>query len=163
MTSSIALFQVNVNAFRATASRDFTKNDFCNLCSMLKSVFDNKYEFEPQAISEGGIVFANLEADQFKSMKLYGITHSGTYGWIKKGETILEWKDNNEVLCVKDYVLTGNIRAFNYLKWTREEINLFAKCLMEFGFTIEMLEFTDEELSGYEEYYLNFFMKQFKK
>ena len=155
------MFQVNVNVFNATPKKDFTKGDFYNLCLMLKTAFDNKYEFEPQAITEGGIVFANLEDNCFKSMKLYGITHNTTYGWIVKGATLSEWKDNNVILCKKDYMLTGNIRAFNALKWSHTEIELFAKCFREIGFEVEMLGFTDEELSGYEEYNLAFLRSRF--
>jgi hypothetical protein len=94
MASPIALFQVNVDVFRATATTDFTKGNFIKLCHLLKKSFADKHEFEPYAITEGGILFESTDGipcslDRIKCMKLYGITQNGTYGWIKRGVTLL--------------------------------------------------------------------------
>jgi hypothetical protein len=121
--------------FTITSLNIIKKSDFYDLCKILSEEFNKYYNtteyiFEPEPISEGGILFKqipNMKNKMYKSMRIY-ISQYGNYGYIN--DNILdEWKNNNDILCNKNVVIDTFLKSFNDAPlWTIEELNIFKKC-----------------------------------
>jgi hypothetical protein len=105
--------------FTITSLNIIKKSDFYDLCKILSEEFNKYYNtteyiFEPEPISEGGILFKqipNMKNKMYKSMRIY-ISQYGNYGYIN--DNILdEWKNNNDILCNKNVVIDTFLKSFN--------------------------------------------------
>ena len=81
-------------------SKDLLYRDIVKLCLDLNEEFDNKYEFEPEPISDGFIYIKKFNEDEetdkekYKCMRIYGTQHRTP--WIP--QNVMEiWKDNDSV------------------------------------------------------------------
>lgn len=131
------------------------KKDFVLLCELLATEFNkyyntNTYSFEPEAISEGGIVFGNFRGDnnnpKFKTMRLHTITELGKYGWINKN-VMEEWKNSEDILCNNNQKIGTTLKAFYGAPlWTINELKMFEKCFNIIGWKIVSSYPTKEDL-----------------
>jgi hypothetical protein len=95
-----------------------------------------EYEFKPEPISEGGIVFSNFPGygdGKYKSMRIF-ISQYGEYGII--GDDVMDkWKNNNKILCDKGETIDTFLKSFDGAPlWTIEELTIFEKCFNTIGF-----------------------------
>jgi hypothetical protein len=129
------------NGFRLTSLKIIKKQDFYILCKMLEQEFNShyntiEYEFEPEPITEGGILFKNMPGKKdkmYKSIRIY-ISHLGKYGHINDN-SLEEWKNNQDILCNDKIKIETFLKSFNSAPiWTIEELNIFKKCFEYIGF-----------------------------
>ena len=140
------------NGLHLKAERNVTKNDIITLCMRLNSKYSDSCEFEPEGITEGGIVFkwptspSCYEAGAAPITSLEGcvgpppravvpyktVRFSNGNGRIKwcwiNNNVMSEWTNNSDIVFVKN-----------------EKINTFLKSL--FGAPL----FTIDELKSWEE------------
>ena len=122
-----------------------TKSDLIHLTVCLGEVFGEGWKFEPEAITEGGIVVEDWPGKtplMYKSMRFhYGVSARSKWRWPSvPDEHRLEWEHSNEVVWHalskhprKDWCNTW-IKAFHYAPpWTVGELRKVAGVLAEFG------------------------------
>ena len=135
------------SGFILTSMRVITKSDFYNICKLLKSEFNayyntTEYEFEPEPITEGGIIFKkmpnminslNPSKTLYKSMRIY-ISMLGKYGFITEN-SLSEWENNQDILCGEKLKLDTYLKSFHGAPlWTIDELKIFKMCFEQHGF-----------------------------
>lgn len=118
-------------------SREITKSDIVNICNELKNEFSGKQEFEPEKITEGGILFKsyNGEEESFGRKGPYkSIRFIGNSLWKTVDDS---WKIGNmEVVIDKHTKIDLFLKAFDEApSWKISEKNIFKKVLLNNGFT----------------------------
>ena len=117
-------------------SRDITKADIVNICSSLNREFMlNKlgnHEFEPEPITEGGIIF--------KSYSGHGPYKSIRFLMNRNWKTVYPDKpwtlNDTEVVLVKNNRIDLFLKAFHGApKWSNEEKLIFKRVFCNNGFT----------------------------
>lgn len=120
--------------YRLKTSRTITTLDILQLCQDLRDTFNatynsTEYEFEPEGISEGGIVFRSLPGNQYKTMRL-GIYQCGKWPWVN----IQKWKDDPITILQADVEVQTFLKAFDDAPlWTLQELKLFEQCFAKIG------------------------------
>jgi hypothetical protein len=83
--------------------RIITKDDIITMCKLLnsKDAYSNLCEFQPEPISEGGIIFKfnNLDNKWYKSVRLCVTKDESKGKWYFINDNCLsEWTGNNEIM-----------------------------------------------------------------
>jgi len=132
------------------STKSITKKEFIELCILLSNEC-NEYVFTPETISEGGILFKNFnDGNKYKTMRLHKIVdnyyyyyrngYSGMksfYSFRINGNELEEWKNNEDILCNKDTLITTFLKSFNDVQpYTIEELKLFEKCFNQIGINV---------------------------
>lgn len=123
-------------------SRLVTTHDFVWLCGLLNKLFNekfntNEYCFEPEPITEGGIIFKNWPnktSEQYKSFR-FGPRNDNMGKWPKIEEDVLQkWKTTQPVVVFTGGNTPTTLKAFDTApSWTIEELKLFEKALETIG------------------------------
>ena len=114
-------------------TRDITKADIVNICSSLTVEFKKNelgnHEFEPEPITQGGIIFKSFAYRPYKTMRFNGNT---MWPWID-----CEWTENDKtIVLVKQKSIGLFLKAFyDAPKWTPKEKDIFRRVLCNNGFT----------------------------
>ncbi len=151
------------------AYKNITKQDFIELLNNLQKRFNElynttDYSFSPEPITEGGIVFNNLD---YKTMRLYftdknvSVVENNLYGWINENVKE-EWKSNEDILIKLNSYLGTTLKSFHSApQWTNNELVIFIECFYDIGLslyktpkkkTLKTLKTIDDP-----EYYINLF------
>ena len=100
-----------VHGLTFKTKRIITKNDIITMCNLLNSrdEYSNLCKFEPENISEGGIVFKfnDLEKNWYKSVRLC-VGDNGSRGqwyWIYN-LSLSDWVGNNDMIFDKQNKFT---------------------------------------------------------
>ena len=122
--------------------RNITNKDLLLLCNLLNNEFNTfykstLYKFEPECISEGGIIWAEYPNKiGYKSIRLF----LNSYPWITKiyddPEIIIHNIDNKNCSYEGKKIQTFLKSFDNAPKWTVEELAIFNKCFTN----IDLLE-----------------------
>lgn len=133
-----------IDGFYIQPQKTITKNDIITMCELLNQhdFYKDICSFEPEPISEGGIVFKfiNNPYDYYKSMRIY---FSKTYGyndgeWYSINKDVMnEWKNNDDIIAKKSK--RKQIRTFlksfrNAPIFTKEELKIWENCFEKIGF-----------------------------
>jgi hypothetical protein len=146
--------------YKILFKNDITKNDMVILCNKLNEKFNEHYHttkfvFEPEPISEGGIVWRswpNKHPDMYKSMRFtYGNIPEWKWASVSKN-VMTEWINNEDIVFKALYGITDCynvpvrkttkkytpmntfLKAFeNAPSWTITELEIFAECFGEIG------------------------------
>lgn len=132
-------------------TENLTHKDFIELCKLLTVEFGEGYEFIPEGISEGGILWKKwpgYETKHYKTMRVPVNRHAGdplekcgsskTCRWpyIHERTVMVDWESDESILVYK----SKQNRIYTYLKayhgapaWTVDELNKFKKCFKQFG------------------------------
>ncbi len=133
------------------AGRSVTTHDFAKLCERLAEKFNNhysseEYRFDPERITEGGIVFSNYEGypGPYKAIRLFARRKEGTgfanslirWPWIDTDQ-LSEWTQAEaKELYPEGARIDTFLKAFRGAQeWTKCELELFETCFKEVGFT----------------------------
>lgn len=121
-------------SYNISMTKDITKNDIITLCELLnnRELFHGICTFEPEPISEGGIIFRYIHPTSdkwYKCIRIEMIDQYERWPFINK-DVMKEWKDNNDLL-----FNAGSVQG-TFLKssggapsFTLEELNSIESCL----------------------------------
>lgn len=125
--------------------RTITKADFIRIVNRLNGVFGDGWVFEPEAISEGGIVIKNWPGktrEMYKSMRFfYRDPKTGQFSWPTVTlEYYQEWEQSDDIVWSplslrprKDWCVT-RLKAFRFAPpWTVQELRKIETVLNDFG------------------------------
>ena len=120
--------------------RIITKDDIITLCKILnsKDQYSNLCEFEPEGISEGGILFKfkdNLDNKWYKSVRLC-VNWDGSKGkWYWVNDNYLsEWTGNDDIIFDKNNKFTLSLISFSGAPlFTLEELKVWEECFNQIG------------------------------
>ena len=141
------------SGYTLLSKKDITKNDIIELCELLTSEYNNGYTFEPESITEGGIVFKLPEFvrdDKYKSVRLnfkncrYGGRESyfcdfyrGEWPFVNKN-TMIEWKNDNYVLLKEKYKIDIFLKSFDGAHpFTIDELKIWEYCFKKIGLEVK--------------------------
>lgn len=137
------------SGFDIFITRDITKGDMVNICNDLTEKFDNKYQFEPEPITDGFLYIKNLK---YKCMRL-SCFHAP---WVNRN-VMEEWKDNNDIFVKKttDDKFKGRRKNYgNTEKGNPNGYNYYSTCLKSFydapAWTYDELKTIKEVLEKYD-------------
>jgi hypothetical protein len=129
-------------------TRDITKADMVNICNELTEKFDNKYQFEPEPITDGFLYIKNLK---YKCMRL-SCSHAP---WVNSN-VMEEWKDNNDIFVKKttDDNFKGRRKSYYDTKKGVYGSNYYGTCLKSLydapAWTYDELKTIKEVLEKYD-------------
>lgn len=120
--------------------RTVTKNDIITMCNLLnnREEYSNLCEFEPEGISEGGIIFKfknGFDPKWYKSVRLcvHCDGSKGKWDFIRKN-VMTEWSGNNDI------IFNAKNKSSTYLKsfhgaplFTLEELKIWEECFNQIG------------------------------
>jgi hypothetical protein len=117
-----------------------TKNDIISLCKLLnsKDEYSNLCEFEPEPITEGGIIYKfkdKLHNEFYKSVRLC-VNHGDSKGYwpYLKDNYLSEWNGNNDIIFPKNNKFTLVLKSFNRAPlFTLEELEIWEECFNKIG------------------------------
>ena len=109
------------NGLTLKTERTITKDDIITMCNLLNSnnEYSNLCEFQPEGITEGGIVFKfkdNFDSNWYKSVRLQ-VNNGNTEGhwyWINDN-VINEWTNNNDIIFDKNVHFTIFLKSFHII------------------------------------------------
>lgn len=125
------------SGYKLILENDITTLDILNVCKVLTELFNqtyhtNQYLFEPEGVSEGGIVFVNFpgkKEKQYKTMRI-AFGHKGKWPWVD----LEKWRESPKTIMSQGGIVTTCLKAFHEAPlWTLEELRLFETCLLEVG------------------------------
>ena len=91
-----------------------TKNDIITLCNLLnnRDEYSNVCEFEPEPITEGGILykFKNSDNKFYKSVRFHYFNHDVEWYTVDGRTVMSEWCGNNDI------IINKNIKFILFLK-----------------------------------------------
>jgi hypothetical protein len=120
--------------------RIITKDDIITMCKLLnsKDEYSDLCEFQPEGISEGGILFKfkdNLDKKWYKSVRLcvyYGQSNGNWY-WVNENY-LSEWTGNSDVIFDKNVRFTLFLKSFRGAPlFTVEELKIWEGCFNQIG------------------------------
>lgn len=126
--------------FRLKTERIITKNDIIAMCNLLnsKDVYLNVCDFQPEGITEGGILFNfkdSVNSKWYKTVRL-GVnsgSSKGKWGWINQN-VMSEWSENNDIIFDKDNIFTIFLKSFHGAPpFTHEELKIWEECFNQIG------------------------------
>ncbi len=120
--------------------RIITKDDIITLCKLLnsKDQYSNLCEFQPEGITEGGILFKfkdNLDNKWYKSVRLC-VSHGESRGkWYWVNDNYLsEWTGNNDIIFDENNKFTLFLKSFRGAPiFTLEELKIWEDCFNQIG------------------------------
>ena len=115
-----------------TTKQDIYKGDIVVLCKCLNEEFKGSCEFEPEGISEGGILYKFKDGTPgYKSVRLD--RNAGKWGWINE-DVMSEWLENTDI------IFASKTKFYIYLKhldgappFTIDELQIWEKCFNQIG------------------------------
>lgn len=158
------------SGFSLIAFKNISKQTFVEMLNDLQNEFNeyyntNEYSFNPECISEGGIIFNNFNnKEKYKTMRLYFESDRGRenlYGYISNNIKD-KWITDESVLINECDKLGTYLKSFRGApKWTNDELKIFQKCFGKVGLFIDDLPH-EKELKMYDDstYYLDLFNLQ---
>ncbi len=137
--------QTYTYGYRLKTIRAISTHDMVQLCKRLGEEFNNQFpnntcSFQPEAISEGGIVFMGsaLKGDAYKTMRLPPSSRNRWKFKIPKWPVIVpdqltKWENTEaKELYPAGAELCTFLKAFRAApRWTRKELQIFEKCFLE--------------------------------
>ena len=113
-------------SFYFKLNKDWTKSDLVKICLKLEEKFGEGYEFEPEAISEGGILWKNYPGKTRKMYKTLRFRSGGVRFPFVNSSVMEEWKGNSEIVFKSGSRIGTFLKSFhNSPEWTDKDINTF--------------------------------------
>ena len=123
--------------------RIITKHDIITMCKLLnhQKEYSNLCEFQPEGITEGGILFKfkdnadNIDNRWYKSVRLCVKNGQSEGEWYFVGDNCLsEWNENNDIIFPKNNKFILFLKSFNGAPlFTQEELKIWEECFNKIG------------------------------
>lgn len=123
---------------RLKTERVIMKKDIITMCNLLnsKDEYLNLCKFEPEAITEGGIVFKfndGFDNKWYKTVRLRVYPGEGKWYWVNEN-VMSEWCENDDIIFDKNKKFTIFLKSFHGAPlFTLEELKLWEHCFNEIG------------------------------
>ena len=114
--------------------QDIYKGDIVVLCKCLNDEFKGLCEFQPECISEGGILYNFKDGTTgYKSVRLDG--NVGKWDWINSDEDVMsEWFENTDIIFAANTKFNISLRNLSGAPpFTIEELQIWEKCFNQIG------------------------------
>ena len=117
--------------------RVITKHDIVAMCEMLnkEEMYLDLCEFEPEAISEGGIKFIFNDENWYKSVRL--CVNSGTTNgkwYLVKNNVLDDWKGSEDIVFQDNTTFSTFLKSFHGAPlFTLDELKVWERCFNEIG------------------------------
>ena len=110
--------------------RDIYKGDIINLCEILNNEYDGCCEFQPERISEGGILYNFKDGTTgYKSVRLY----IKRWGRIKD-DVMSTWFENTDMLLDANTEINIFLKSFDGApNFTIDELQIWERCFNQIG------------------------------
>ena len=140
-------------------TRVIAKSDIITMCKSLnnKEEYSNLCEFEPEGITEGGIVYKFKDGSDnnwYKTVRLcvsYGCS-GGKWYWINENVTS-EWSENNDMIFDTNKKFTIFLKSFHGAPlFTLAELKIWETCFNEIGIVKVGKYPSKKSLSSYESF-----------
>ena len=123
------------------AIKDISSKDISELCRFLNVSFGDGYLFEPERITEGGILmkqWPNKGDIMYKTMRMsFGINGS-KWPWISTHDPTNEYTILDKTICTHGTEISTFLKAFHGApSWTIDELRKFEQCLSSIGLVIK--------------------------
>jgi hypothetical protein len=126
--------------FRLKTEQKITKNDIITMCKLLneRDEYINICEFQPEGISEGGIVFKFKDSFNdiwYKTVRL-GVNHGESDGkwYYVKDNVMTEWVNNDDIIFPKNNKFTLFLKSFHGAPlFTVDELKIWEECFNKIG------------------------------
>lgn len=137
--------QTYTSGYHLKIMRNITKKDIVVLCDDLNKTFGDGYDFRPEAINEGGILFHDFPGKSGNMYKTIRFSSGRTPRWpiINQQSVMDDWKENDTQIFVSNnfYEERYATKISTFLKafhgapcWTKSELEKFEKCFESVGF-----------------------------
>jgi len=125
------------HGFSFVVSKNVTKAEFIKICELLTNevFFNNEYVFEPEPISEGGIIYrpVNNTENVFKYKSIRFQHPHGDWPWINT-EVLNEWRKSDDILFYEGHKFNTFLKSFGDSPlYTLEELEIIASYFNSFG------------------------------
>jgi hypothetical protein len=124
------------NCYTFRADIDIMEKDIISLCKLLNDqpIYKEVCSFEPEPITEGGIVYKFKNDNFYKSIRFRLYQERADWPWISSN-VMIEWEESNDILFrEKSKNVLRFCRSSQSPKFTLEELQVWEKCLGEIGF-----------------------------
>mgnify|MGYP006427551089 CR=1 FL=1 len=102
-----------IKEYKLVTGKDILKSDIILMCDFLKEKYGAEYDFIPESISEGGIVFSDFpEKHMYKhAYKTIRFNIPSLWPWLPPNAYTV-WQNDNEILIPKNTLFTIDLRCF---------------------------------------------------
>ena len=132
--------ETNKLGFTLKTKRIISKDDIINMCELLNNhkEYNNLCEFQPEGISEGGILFKfknNFPNKWYKSVRLCVNNGYSNGKWYFISDNYLsEWTGNKDIIFDKNDKFTLFLKSFNGAPiFTNKELQIWEECFNKIG------------------------------
>ena len=125
------------NGLTFKTTKVITKDDILTMCKLLneEDIYLDLCEFEPEAISEGGIKFIFNDENWYKSVRL--CVNSGTTNgkWYHVKNNVLDdWNGKNDIVFQANTTFSTFLKSFHGAPlFTVDELKVWERCFNEIG------------------------------
>ena len=120
--------------------RIITKDDIITMCKLLnsKDIYSNLCEFQPEGITEGGIVYKFKDCfdnEWYKSVRLCVNREKSRGNWYWINENVMsEWCENNDIIFDENIFFTIFLKSFHGAPlFTINELKIWEECFNQIG------------------------------
>lgn len=125
-------------------TKDITKEIYIEICEDLSATFAEKfggeYIFEPESITEGGIILVQFPGKQnkmYKTMRHHltskNYERNVRWPWIDKKNVMEDWRDDSGILIPINTLSDTFLKAFHGAPtWTVDEIKLMCEVFTQY-------------------------------
>ena len=133
------------SGYEIKSIRDVTTKDICKLCENLQKSFNeyyntDQYKFEPEPITEGGIIFKNFPnktIGMYKTIRIrLGSSNNPNNEWPRiENNTLIKWNNESEkkIINNKSEIHTFLKAFYDAPAWTIDELKIFETCFKNIG------------------------------
>jgi hypothetical protein len=115
--------------------KNITKNDFVIICKKLENR-SNDVSFEPERITEGGILFKPTDNIGYKTVRFCRSSYHRSWPLIND-DYLSEWTGSNDVLFKQNEEWPTILKSFyGAPPFTIEELKILVECFNEIGIVI---------------------------
>jgi hypothetical protein len=139
--------QTYTSGFNFSTNDKVTKHNIYNLCNDLNEVFEKKLFFQPEKITEGGLLVTwPDQRNEYKTIRFVASDCSNrNWPWISD-DPMKSWKNNNDVIWPIPDNFRTVLKAFDGApSWTNYELGLIAKCMTKHLFIVDYDTFPNQD------------------
>jgi len=120
------------------SDKDITKHDIITLCRLLNNeeFYTNLCTFQPEGITEGGIVFKFSDGNWYKTIRFRKRQDGLGWPWVNTN-VMTDWLDNNDIVININNTFSTFLKSFHGAPpFTIEELKIWGGCFNQIGIRV---------------------------